>query len=115
MLKNATCSSATEVRSISSGRFRASACGACGARVTSLMTHVTSNGHWPVTALPCPNAKKERQSGLGLVRYLREHIPWLVSSQLILTMRKRDKMEEDQLGDAWRKLMNHFARSIATL
>ncbi|KAJ5847273.1 hypothetical protein N7455_011230 [Penicillium solitum] len=28
---------------------------------------------------------------------------------------KGDKMEEDQLGDAWRRLTNHFARRIVTL
>jgi len=68
-----------------------------------------------VLALPCPKTKKERQSALGLVSYLRDHIPLASLLTAALTPREGETLNEEELGNAWAKLTKHIARTISTL
>ena len=68
-----------------------------------------------VLSIPTPRTKKDRQSALGLVSYLRDHIPLASLLTAALSPREGEITSEEELGHAWVKLTNHIARTITTL
>lgn len=62
--------------------------------------------------LPTPRTKPELRSALGLVSYLRDHIP-LVS--LFTAKLSGREVESQELDGEWRKLLRHIARAITTI
>ena len=68
-----------------------------------------------VLSIPTPRTKKERQSALGLVSYLRDHIPLASLLTAVLSPREGETTSEEELGHAWKRLTKHIARTITTL
>lgn len=68
-----------------------------------------------VLALPPPRTKKEKQSALGLVSYLRDHIPLVSSFTASLTPSEGDDMSSQEYEAQWGKLMRHISRALCTL
>jgi len=68
-----------------------------------------------VLSIPLPRTKKDRQSALGLVSYLRDHIPLASLFTAVLSPREGEETSEEELAQAWVKLTKHIARTITTL
>lgn len=66
-------------------------------------------------ALPMPRTKEQKQSALGLVSYLRDHIPLASMLTAALTHGKDNTMNEEEYELEWNKLKRHIADRIATL
>lgn len=84
---------------------------------------VTSSGVGPnpdavtrVIHTPPPKTKAEAQSALGLVSYLRDFIP-LVShfTSLLYPDKNGLRLEPDEYGKEWRRLMGHLASASVSL
>ena len=65
-----------------------------------------------VLALPTPRTKTELRSALGLVSYLRDHIP--LASMLTARLHGTEIPKED-LEKEWARLLRHIQRTITTL
>jgi hypothetical protein len=70
-----------------------------------------------VLALPCPRTKVDKQSALGLVSYLRDHIPLvsLLTSSLTVSKEHDASISEKEYELEWGRLLRHIRRSITTL
>jgi len=68
-----------------------------------------------VQALPLPRTKVEKQSALGLVSYLRDHIPLAAHFTAALYPGKGQTLNEEEYEKEWRKLTHHVAKRITTL
>lgn len=62
--------------------------------------------------LPAPRTKKDKQSALGLVSYLRDFIPLL---SLLTANLSGAPIDEEEYQRQWTKLMRHIAKSVTTL
>lgn len=65
--------------------------------------------------LPIPKTKTEKQSALGLVSYLRDHVPLASMLTASLTLGKDNTMNEEEYALEWNKLTTHIADRISTL
>lgn len=65
--------------------------------------------------LPIPKTKVEKQSALGLVSYLRDHVPLASMLTASLTLAKDNTMNEEDYALEWNKLTTHIADRISTL
>jgi hypothetical protein len=63
-------------------------------------------------AIPCPRTKKDKQSAIGLVSYLRDFIPLL---SLLTADITGGTVDQEELGQKWKGLMRHVAKAITTL
>lgn len=68
-----------------------------------------------VLATPVPRTKVDKQSALGLVSYLRDHIPLAAHFTADLSERKDDTLTEEEYVAAWHKLQAHVAKHMTTL
>lgn len=68
-----------------------------------------------VLALPPPRTKPEKQSALGLVSYLRDHIPLTSHLTAELSVSKDNTLDKEQYEEEWRKLTRHIRHAITTL
>lgn len=68
-----------------------------------------------VLALPVPRTKVERESALGLVSWLRDHIPLASLLTASLMPRQGEEVSKEELEIGWKRLTSHIARSITTL
>lgn len=66
-------------------------------------------------AIPPPRTKKEKQSALGLVSYLRDFIPLASILTASLSTSTANTINPTEYEKEWRKLMRHVANSITTL
>lgn len=67
-------------------------------------------------AVPTPRTKPEKQSALGLVSYLRDHIP--LASLLTATLQPGANtvpLPPEEFEEQWQRLVKHVATSITTL
>jgi hypothetical protein len=62
-----------------------------------------------------PSTKKEKQSALGLVSYLRDFIPLVSHFTAELYPGNKEPMNQEAYHEQWRKLSNHIAKAICTL
>ena len=67
-----------------------------------------------LAALPVPRTKKDRQSALGLVSYLRDHVP-LASMLTASLTSEMTKDQEEHLEKEWRRLVRHIGTRSCTL
>lgn len=66
--------------------------------------------------LPVPRTKKEAQSALGLVSYLRDYIPLISHFDSMLYPDKSGlRLPPDVYESQWRRLMRHLASAMTTL
>lgn len=65
--------------------------------------------------IPPPKTKKEKQSALGLVSYLRDFIPLMAHFTAQLYPGKGNTLSQDEYETQWRKLLNHIAKAVTTL
>lgn len=68
-----------------------------------------------VLATPRPRTKVEKQSALGLVSYLRDHIPLASHLTADLSDSKDNHLSEEEYDAAWARLQQHMARHVTTL
>lgn len=68
-----------------------------------------------VMSLPPPRTKVEKQSALGLVSYLRDHIPLASHWMAELYPGKGNLLTDEQYEKEWRRLQEHIAYRITTL
>lgn len=68
-----------------------------------------------VLKLPTPRTKQEKMSALGLVSYLRDHIPLLSMLTKSLSVSTENDASDEEYAKEWRKLTRHIARTISTL
>jgi hypothetical protein len=66
-------------------------------------------------ATPQPRTKKEMQSALGLVSYLRDFLPLLAHFTAALYPGKGTLLEGPAYAGQWNKLLDHTARCICTI
>ena len=66
-------------------------------------------------AIPSPRTKKEQQSALGLVSYLRDYIPLASAFTARLHARKDDDVSPVEYEAQWGRLMRHISRALCTL
>jgi hypothetical protein len=83
---------------------------------------IFSNGVGPnfkklrdVLNLECPTTKPEKQSALGLVSYLRDHIPLASHLTAELYPGKGTLLSDDEYEAAWHRLCQHIAHAACTL
>lgn len=62
-----------------------------------------------------PRTKKEKQSALGLVSYLRDFIPLVAHYTAELFPGKGQQLEPTQYQEEWKRLLKHIARAISSL
>lgn len=67
-----------------------------------------------VLAIAPPRNDEEKRSALGLVSYLREHIP-LVSLLTASLSGSNTSYDKDEFVQEWNKLLRHIAKSITTI
>lgn len=68
-----------------------------------------------VLSLPPPRTKVEKQSALGLVSYLRDHIPLASLLTASLSTGKANDISDDEYAKEWNHLLKHIARNVTTL
>ena len=68
-----------------------------------------------VLALAPPRTKPELQSALGLVSYLRDHIPLASFLTAALNPKKDEPINLQELAALWRRLLEHVRHAITTL
>lgn len=68
-----------------------------------------------VYALPPPRTKVEKQSALGLVSYLRDHIPLVSLLTASLSTSKENETSEEDYTQEWKRLLAHIAKNVTTL
>lgn len=68
-----------------------------------------------VLALPPPTTKVEKQSALGLVSYLRDHIPLASHFTSMLSTSEANTITTEEYHGEWERLRQHIARAITTL
>jgi hypothetical protein len=66
-------------------------------------------------ALPPPRTKKEKQSALGLVSYLRDFIPLVALLTADLYPGRNNTIDQEEYEKLWRRLMRHVCKSVSTL
>jgi hypothetical protein len=66
-----------------------------------------------VLALPVPRTKKDKQSALGMVSYLRDFIPLASMLTADLSGGTAD-MSQEELGKKWNELLKHIANTISS-
>jgi len=66
-------------------------------------------------AMPAPRTKKEKQSALGLVSYLRDHVPLCSILTADLSSSDTNTTSPQEYEANWRRLQRHIERSITTL
>lgn len=69
-----------------------------------------------ILATPVPRTKEQKQSALGLVSYLRDHIP-LVShlTAELYPNEKEERLTDTEYEKQWRRLLTHVSRHVTTL
>jgi len=65
--------------------------------------------------IPVPKTKKEKQSALGLVSYLREFIPLASHFTAELYPGKGNHLTDEEYQEHWTKLLDHIKQSATTL
>lgn len=68
-----------------------------------------------VMRLPAPRTKKDRQSALGLVQYLRDFVPLCAMLTASLSTAANQDFVEEDFQQEWSKLTRHLAARITTL
>jgi hypothetical protein len=68
-----------------------------------------------ILALPPPRTKVEKQSALGLVSYLRDHIPLASLFTASLSISEANDISMEEYKDNWNRLLRHIARTVTTL
>lgn len=68
-----------------------------------------------VLALAPPRTKVEKQSALGLVSYLRDHIPLASHFTATLSTSATNTLSLEDYEKEWEKLRQHISRVICTL
>jgi len=68
-----------------------------------------------IRATPAPRTKVEKQSALGLVSYLRDHIPLCSLLTADLSSSDTNTSSPHEYEANWRRLQRHIERSITTL
>lgn len=68
-----------------------------------------------VLALPAPRTKVEKQSALGLVSYLRDHVPLLSLFTADLSTSDTNTISPSEYEEHWERLRRHLSKSITTL
>jgi hypothetical protein len=92
-------------------------------RINFVGMHLSAGGLGPdgskvreILATPPPTTKKEAQSALGLVSYLRDFIPLVSHFTSILYPDKSGlRLTKDDYCIAWRKLLGHLASATTSL
>ena len=68
-----------------------------------------------VLATPTPRTKEQKQSALGLVSYLRDHVPLASHFTASLSERKEQCLSEKEYEEEWTRLKRQVARHVTTL
>lgn len=70
-----------------------------------------------ILSTPAPRTKVEKQSALGLVSYLRDHIPLTAhfTADLYPNKNESDLLTEAEYKVRWESLLRHIARSVCVL
>lgn len=66
-------------------------------------------------SLPTPRTKPEKQSALGLVSYLRDHLPLISHLTAELSVAKDNNLSPEEYEKEWKRLLRHVARAVTTL